>query len=76
LLIDTGRLDADKPVDLAALCNTKAFFIEPSKGHFGINLTDEVSPYHGVVVSCGEEVLADLTLAATRFLLAGKKANV
>lgn len=41
LLIDTGRLDASKPVDLAAIANTKVFPIDPNFHHFGVNLTDE-----------------------------------
>lgn len=41
LMIDTGRLDASKPIDLAAIANTKVFPIEPSFHHFGVNLTDE-----------------------------------
>ena len=41
-MIDTGRLDASKPIDLAAIANTKVFPIEPSFHHFGVNLTDEV----------------------------------
>lgn len=41
LLIDTGRLDASKPIDLAAIANTKVFRIEPTFHHFGVNLTDE-----------------------------------
>ena len=42
LMIDTGRLDASKPIDLSAIVNTKVFPIEPSFQHFGVNLTDEV----------------------------------
>ena len=41
LMIDTGRLDTTKPIDLAAICNTKVFPLEPKNRHFGINLTDE-----------------------------------
>ncbi len=41
LLIDTGRLDAARPVDLAAICNTKVFPVDPKKGHFGVQLTEE-----------------------------------
>ena len=41
-MIDTGRLDASKPIDLSAIVNTKVFPIEPSFQHFGVNLTDEV----------------------------------
>ena len=42
LLIDTGRLDASKPIDLAAIANTKVVPINPDFHHFGVNLTDEV----------------------------------
>ena len=41
-MIDTGRIDASKPIDLSAIVNTKVFPIEPSFQHFGVNLTDEV----------------------------------
>ena len=41
LMIDTGRIDASKPVDLASICNTKVFPLDVSKRHFGVNLTDE-----------------------------------
>ena len=40
-MIDTGRLDTSKPIDLAAVCNTKVFLLDPKSRHFGINLTDE-----------------------------------
>lgn len=42
LMIDTGRLDPEKPIDLAAICNTKLFQIKPEDRHFGFNLTAEV----------------------------------
>ena len=41
-MIDTGRIDASKPIDLSAISNTKVFPIEPNFHHFGVNLTDEV----------------------------------
>jgi len=40
-LIDTGRLDSSKPIDLAALCNTKLFTLIPDQNHHGFQLTDE-----------------------------------
>ena len=40
-MIDTGRLDTSKPIDLAAICNTKVFPLDPNFHHFGVNLTDE-----------------------------------
>ena len=43
LMIDTGRIDTSKPIDLATIANTKVFPIEPNFHHFGVNLTDEVT---------------------------------
>ncbi len=43
LMIDTGRIDPAKPIDLAAICNSKAYKIERNGKHFGVNLTSEVS---------------------------------
>ena len=40
-LVDTGRLDTSKPIDLAALCNTKLFKIVPTDCEYGFQLTDE-----------------------------------
>lgn len=39
LMIDTGRLDPKRPIDLAALCNTRLYFLEPMDRHFGVHLT-------------------------------------
>ena len=41
-LVDLGRIDVMKPIDLTALCNTKVVVVDPTKNHYGINLTDEV----------------------------------
>lgn len=40
-LIDTGRLDTSKPIDLSALCNTKLFQLSPLENQYGFQLTDE-----------------------------------
>nr|SVE78139.1 EOG090X03LH [Daphnia lumholtzi] len=40
-LIDTGRLDTSKPIDLTALCNTKLFLLSPLENQYGFQLTDE-----------------------------------
>ena len=42
-MIDTGRIDTSKPIDLATIANTKVFPIAPNFHHFGVNLTDEVT---------------------------------
>lgn len=41
-MIDTGRLDPTKPIDLAAIANTKVFPINTDNNHFGVNLIEEV----------------------------------
>ena len=43
LLIDTERIDPSQPIDLAALCNSKALPFNPNLQQFGFNLTAEVS---------------------------------
>ncbi|KAL3187903.1 hypothetical protein MRX96_000520 [Rhipicephalus microplus] len=34
LLIDLGRVDVTRPIDLAALCNTKTYFLDPPRPPF------------------------------------------
>lgn len=41
LMIDLGRIDPLQPIDLATLCNTKLYSIEPFDRHFGVQLTAE-----------------------------------
>lgn len=41
LFIDLGRVDVTRPIDLAALCNTKLYFLDPRDRHFGVHLTAE-----------------------------------
>ena len=42
LTIDLGRIDISKPIDMAALCASKAMFVDPEKNQFGFNLTHDV----------------------------------
>ncbi|XP_003743322.1 39S ribosomal protein L15, mitochondrial [Galendromus occidentalis] len=41
LMIDTGRIDVSKPIDLGTICNTCLFNCEPKDRHFGVHLTAE-----------------------------------
>ena len=41
LMIDTGRIDTSKPIDLAAICNSKAYKIDRNGRQFGVNLVRE-----------------------------------
>jgi len=40
-MIDLGRIDPTKPVDLAALCNTRSFLLDVANRHYGFQLTDD-----------------------------------
>ena len=41
LSYSAGRLDANQPIDLAALCGTKIFPLCPDRNHFGFHLTSD-----------------------------------
>jgi len=41
LAIDTNRLDPSKPIDMASLCGTGVFHLNPSKNQFGFNLVSD-----------------------------------
>lgn len=41
LLIDNGAINPEEPIDLATLCNSHFFKVNPSLNHFGVNLLDE-----------------------------------
>ena len=41
-MVDLGRIDVMQPIDLTAICNTSVVAVDPTKNHYGINLTDEV----------------------------------
>lgn len=40
LMIDTGVIDPDEPIDLATICNSHHIKVEPTWNHFGVQLTD------------------------------------
>jgi len=41
LMIDTGRVDASRPIDLTTICNTFLYDIKPLYRHFGVQLTSD-----------------------------------
>lgn len=41
LMIENGIVDPDLPIDLATLCNSQFYSIDPLHHHYGVNLTDE-----------------------------------
>lgn len=40
-MIENGVVDPDLPIDLATLCNSQFYTIDPFYHHYGVNLTDE-----------------------------------
>lgn len=64
LMVDTDRLDTSKPVDLAALCGTKVAFIDPSKNHFGFNLTSEGMDHFKAKINIEVQWASEQTIAA------------
>lgn len=41
LLIDNGALNPEEPIDLASICNSHFFKMDPKLHHYGVNLVDE-----------------------------------
>ena len=41
-MIDLGRVDTSKPIDLSEICNTKLFPFNLDHRPYGIHITDEV----------------------------------
>lgn len=41
LLIDNGAINPEEPIDLASLCNSHFFKMDPKLNHYGVNLVDE-----------------------------------
>lgn len=41
-MIDLGRVDTSKPVDLTSICNSQLFNINLDYKQYGIHITDEV----------------------------------
>jgi len=64
LMIDTGRIDTSKPIDLATIANTKVFPIEPNFHHFGVNLTDEGADCFASKVNIEVQWASEQTIAA------------
>jgi len=41
LLIDNGAINPEEPIDLATLCNSHFFHIDPKLNHYGVNLLED-----------------------------------
>lgn len=64
LMIDTGRLDPSQPIDLASICNTKAFDLNPDRRHFGVHLTDEGADRFEAKVNIEVQYASEQAIAA------------
>jgi large subunit ribosomal protein L15 len=63
-MIDTGRLNPNQPIDLAALCNTKVVPVDPNLRHFGLNLTDEGADHFEAKVNIEVQYASEQAIAA------------
>lgn len=63
-LVDLGRIDTSKPVDLTTLCNTKVIVVDPSMKHYGINLTDEGADIFKAKLNIEIQWASEITIAA------------
>jgi len=65
LMIDTSRLETDKPIDMATLCATDVLIkIDPSNNHFGFNLTSEGMDKFQAKVNIEVQWASEQTIAA------------
>jgi len=64
-MIDLGRIDPTKPVDLAALCNTRSFLLDVANRHYGFQLTEEgADEFQGKVNLEIQHVESEVAIAA------------
>lgn len=63
-LVDLGRIDVMKPIDLTALCNTRVITVDPTRNHYGINLTDDGADEFAARVSIEVQCASERTIAA------------
>lgn len=64
LMIDTGRLDTQAPVDMAALTGTKLVRINPNKNQFGFNLVSEGMDNFTAKINIEVQWASEQTIAA------------
>lgn len=64
LMIDTGRIDTSRPIDLAAICNSKAYKIDRNGRQFGVNLTSEGMDRFAAKVNIEVQWASEQTIAA------------
>jgi len=63
-MIDTCRIDPSKPIDLAAICNSKVFPLNPQLRHFGVNLSEEGADRFEAKVNIEVQYASEQAIAA------------
>ena len=64
LMIDTNRINSSQPIDLASICNSKVFPLNPKHRHFGVNLTDEGADFFASKINIEVQHASEQAIAA------------
>ena len=63
-LLDTNRLNSQKPIDIASLCNTGLLTFTPDERHFGFQLTDKGADQFKAKVNIEVQHASELVIAS------------
>ncbi|KAL8571885.1 hypothetical protein ACOMHN_011477 [Nucella lapillus] len=63
-LIELGRVDASRPIDLTQLCNSGIYQMQVDQKHFGVNLTEEGVDIFAARVNLEVQWTTELVVAA------------
>ncbi|OWR41878.1 putative 39S ribosomal protein L15 [Danaus plexippus plexippus] len=63
-LIDTDRLDTDKPIDIASIVKSGLYNFFPDQKHFGLNLTDEGADIFAAKINIEVQWASEQVIAA------------
>lgn len=64
LLIDTNRIESNRPIDVASLCRTGLFSVVPDQMQFGFQLADEGANSFKAKVNIEVQHASELVIAA------------
>ncbi|XP_023310336.1 39S ribosomal protein L15, mitochondrial isoform X2 [Anoplophora glabripennis] len=63
-MVDTNRIDTNKPIDLVAILNSGLYRMFPDQNHFGVNLTDEGADIFDAKINIEVQWASELVIAA------------
>lgn len=63
-MIDTNRINSSQPIDLASICNSKVFPLNPKHRHFGVNLIDEGADFFASKINIEVQHASEQAIAA------------